>query len=322
MARYFPPDSDPSGSDLFTLLEKRRSIREFKDEDIPRSRIDTILAAGSHSPSGGNRHPWHFVVISDPEKKKIIRVNCEEADRKWHEEADEKLQKWLEAKHITTVKNFLTDAPYLIVVFGDERDPYWRESTWICIGYMMLAAVDQGLGTVIYTPENGTFLNEFLSIEKHFIPQVILPVGIPAVEPQKNPKRQTEKEHIYRQTRHRKNTVIEHPVQVIRKENTFNVLERNGERKCACGCGRQLIGLNPKRKYIHGHSKFGENGIFKVLKSPPKCKCGCGRETEWDWDRMTWKRYIDSHIGVRKSNSRPGKKPKKQFDLFEKNRES
>ncbi|MCP4727487.1 MAG: hypothetical protein GY863_20785 [bacterium] len=318
MARYFPSDSNPSGLDLFSLLKKRRSVREFKQESFPYSKIEAVIAAGQHSPSGGNRHPWHFVVVSDPEKKKIIRDRCEKADKSWHENADDRLRKWLKAKHITPVKNFLTDAPYLIVVFADKNDPYWKESTWISIGYMMLAVVDQGLGTVIYTPGDGSFLNEFLDVAEHYIPQVILPVGIPVIEPQANPKRQTEKEYLYRKNLKDNSKVSDTMSREDKTENSNNGMNKNGDRKCACGCGKPLIGLNQKRKYIHGHSKFGENGIFKILKSPPKCKCGCSKGTEWDWDRMTWKKYIDSHIGVRKNNSGQRNKLKKQFDLFEK----
>jgi hypothetical protein len=88
------------------------------------------------------------------------------------------------------------------------------------------------------------------------------------------------------------------------------------ERKCACGCGKRIVGLSNKRKYIHGHSKFGVNGLFKALKTPPKCKCGCGEITEWDWDRMSWKKYIDKHIGIKKPRKKSHAVSKRQIDIF------
>lgn len=202
MARYFPKDenSKSSGNDLFSLLTTRRSHREFLTDPVPYSKIEAIMAAGDHAPSGGNRHSWKYIVIDDLKQKEDIRKDCEIGDKKWHEAAEPKLQKWLEAKHIEPIKPYLTESPYLLVVFGDSRDPYWFESTWISIGYIMLAAVDQGLATVIYTPGDGNFLNEYLNVEEHFKPQVVLPIGIPRIPPQENPKKQTTLEHEYRES--------------------------------------------------------------------------------------------------------------------------
>ncbi len=315
MAKYFPSDAKSSGQDLFTLLKKRRSIREFLTDPVPREKIDAILAAGDHAPSGGNRHAWHNVVVSDPDQKKVIREKCEAGDAVWHKNADEKLQKWLNAKHIEPVKPFLIDAPYLIVVFGDTRDPYWLESTWISVGYMMLATIDQDLGTVIYTPGDQSFLNEFLKVEDHFSPQMILPIGVPRIEPQANPKRQTQLEHEYRESLKTQTKVAEPTCPVVNTNgNGRKGFSENS--KCSCGCGKNMVSLNPNRKYLHGHQKFGENGLHNVLRTPPHCKCGCGEPTDWDWERMTWKKYIDSHIGINKSKKKGKYKPRKQFDLF------
>jgi len=133
--------------------------------------------------------------VTDFSVKQRIRENCELADKEWHENAEKQLQVWLKVKHITTEKRFLTDAPALIAVFGDTRSPYWLESTWICIGYMMLAAVDQGLGSVTYTPGNKDFMNQILGVRDHYDAQAVLPVGYPLVEPQSSPKKQSEKEY-------------------------------------------------------------------------------------------------------------------------------
>lgn len=88
------------------------------------------------------------------------------------------------------------------------------------------------------------------------------------------------------------------------------------DRKCTCGCGKNVNSINSKRLYVHGHQKFGKNGIFESLKFPPKCKCGCDKEAEWDWESLKWKKYIDSHIGKRSNNGKTKTKLKKQIDLF------
>ncbi|MFC1513689.1 hypothetical protein ACFL5P_01645, partial [candidate division KSB1 bacterium] len=179
---------------------------------------------------------------------------------------------------------------------------------------MMLAAVDQGLGTVIYTPGDKDFLNNILKVPSNYDPQVILPVGYPLVEPQENSTKQTRLEFEAKRPE-----IIpdsnKHDGSKVQKSNIDRIEENNTENKCACGCGKIVVSLNTRRKFIQGHSKFGENGLHAVLRTPPKCKCGCSQDTEWNWDKMAWKKYIDRHIGIRKARERSSKKLN-QFELF------
>jgi iodotyrosine deiodinase len=333
MARHFPKSAQSSGMDLFSLLTKRRSIRAFKTDPVTPEKIEAILSAGQHSPSGAHRHPWLYKVVTDSDLKSRIREKSEIGDKKWHEEIDERVQKWLKTKHITTEKQFLTDAPVLIAVFSDSRTPYWFESVWISIGYMMLATVDQGLGTVIYTPGDEAFMNEILDVEKHYVPQVILPIGYPLIEPQSSPTKQTDLE--YKALNLEKivvsgngkdkgssesgaddvqNNSDNAPVENTLENNDEHTLENN---KCMCGCGKKMISLSAKRKFIQGHAQFGENGLHIILKSAPYCKCGCESSTEWDWERMTWKKYINAHIGIRNRSNQKQTQKAVQFDIFE-----
>ena len=306
----------------------------FKTDPVPSEKVDAILAAGQHAPSGAHRHPWLFKVITDRELKSKIREKSEIGDKKWHEEIDESVQKWLKVKHITTEKRFLTEAPVLIAVFGDSRMPYWLESVWISIGYMMLAAVDQGLGTVIYTPGDEAFMNEVLKVKKEYKPQVILPIGYPLVEPQSSPTKQTELEYdaqyldkkIVPGKKGEGNSFTSGEVEA--QNNSGNARQKgisgilkitdSDNDKCGCGCGKMVVSLNSRRKFIQGHAKFGLNGLYKILKSPPYCNCGCDLLTEWNWERMTWKKYIDTHIGLRNRRYRSQKRKTVQYDIFDK----
>jgi nitroreductase len=58
--------------DLFETIEKRRSIRKFKPDSMPPEDLKKILEAGRLAPSGGNRQPWRFIVVSDEQKKKQL----------------------------------------------------------------------------------------------------------------------------------------------------------------------------------------------------------------------------------------------------------
>jgi len=49
-----------------TIL-KRRSVRLYKEEQVPDFMIKRILEAGRFAPSAGNSQPWKFIVIRDPQ---------------------------------------------------------------------------------------------------------------------------------------------------------------------------------------------------------------------------------------------------------------
>lgn len=58
--------------DFFKVVLNRRSVRKFKDMDIPEEMINQILTAGIWAPSGMDNQPWRFAVIRDKELKSEI----------------------------------------------------------------------------------------------------------------------------------------------------------------------------------------------------------------------------------------------------------
>ena len=45
---------------------RRRTVREFSTESIPLDVVETAIAAAGAAPSGANRQPWTFVLVTDP----------------------------------------------------------------------------------------------------------------------------------------------------------------------------------------------------------------------------------------------------------------
>jgi len=107
---------------VLELASSRSSVRRFKRDPVPLSDIRYILDVARRAPSGANRQPWRFLVVRDDEIKQIIRRECEAVEREFHKRADPSLKKWLEARGITWEKPFLTEAPFLILVFGKAGD--------------------------------------------------------------------------------------------------------------------------------------------------------------------------------------------------------
>jgi nitroreductase len=47
------------------VILERRSVRKYKDKQVPENLVRRILEAGRFAPSAGNSQPWKFIVIRD-----------------------------------------------------------------------------------------------------------------------------------------------------------------------------------------------------------------------------------------------------------------
>ena len=57
---------------LMDVARSRMTNRAFAPWDIPREHFEMILEAARHAPSGANRQPWHYIVVTDPAVKQAI----------------------------------------------------------------------------------------------------------------------------------------------------------------------------------------------------------------------------------------------------------
>jgi coenzyme F420-0:L-glutamate ligase/coenzyme F420-1:gamma-L-glutamate ligase len=57
---------------LLAFLRSRRSVREFSAEPIERAVLDRLISAAVTAPSSSNRQPWHFTVVTSPERRRQI----------------------------------------------------------------------------------------------------------------------------------------------------------------------------------------------------------------------------------------------------------
>jgi iodotyrosine deiodinase len=174
-----------------THLSRRRSIRTFSAEPIPRDLIETALRVAGTAPNGANQQPWHFAVISNPDLKRQIREAAETEERAFYNERAP--QAWLEALAplgTDAEKPFLEIAPYLIVIFAQPHGTavdgtsfkhyYVQESVGIATGFLITALHHAGLATLTHTPNPMKFLNTLLHRPDTERPFLILVVGYPA----------------------------------------------------------------------------------------------------------------------------------------------
>jgi len=73
-----PPEQALARSRAFlATMRTRRTIRDFSDRPVPFELIRNAVATAATAPSGANLQPWRFVVVSDPERKRRLRVGAE-----------------------------------------------------------------------------------------------------------------------------------------------------------------------------------------------------------------------------------------------------
>jgi len=174
---------------LLELARRRKSIRRFKpNAKIPLTRVLEAIKVALEAPSGRNCQPWQFIIIDDKDTKHKIRTACEEAEKKFHKKIKGEFKKWLKERNITWRKPFLEEATYLIVVYTDKRCPYTVQSTWLAIGYLLLALEENGLASLTYTPSNPEKISYILNVPQQYKLEAIIPVGYPKGEKKKEPR--------------------------------------------------------------------------------------------------------------------------------------
>ena len=172
------------------LMKRRRTVREYRDRQVPADVIEACLATATTAPSGANLQPWHFVVITDADKKKRIRVAAEAEEQEfYHRRAP---REWLDAlaplgtdEH----KPFLEHAT-LIAIFAQRngrledgrtvKHYYVQESVGIATGFLIAALHTAGLATLTHTPSPMAFLREICGRPENEKPYILLVCGYPA----------------------------------------------------------------------------------------------------------------------------------------------
>ena len=80
---------------FYRLMSRRRTVRDFSDQNLPRVVLENALLAAGTAPSGANMQPWHFVVVLDKAVKKRIREAAEIEERELY--AHRASEEWIQA---------------------------------------------------------------------------------------------------------------------------------------------------------------------------------------------------------------------------------
>jgi iodotyrosine deiodinase len=176
---------------LYEEMSRRRSVRMFAPDPVPRELIELAVMTASTAPSGAHRQPWRFVVTGDPGVKRQIREAAEVEERANYE-GGRMPDHWREAVAplgTDSDKSYLETAPWLVVLFeerhgynpdGSIRHNYYvKESVGIAAGLFIAALHHMGLATLTHTPSPMAFLTRVLGRPHNERPFCLFPVGYP-----------------------------------------------------------------------------------------------------------------------------------------------
>ncbi len=200
------PSSEVMYEDLLTVLQKRRSIRRFKEDPVPEELVVKIIDAARWAPSGFNMQPWEFVVVTDRElRKKIVEIT----DSYWKQSKEMETARpawqgttWKLAGMTDTAFDY-THAPVYILLLGDPRTQaglpmgvqcdhhrrrlIYQSSLANAFLYMHLAATTLGLASQWYsavqTPYASCMIKPLLGIPEHMDLYDMMVLGYPAIGP-------------------------------------------------------------------------------------------------------------------------------------------
>jgi nitroreductase len=141
--------------EVFEAVQKRRSVRAYQPTPVPKEKLLRVLEAGRLAPSASNIQPWHFIVVTDAEKR-------------------EKLARARFAK-------FLREAPVVIVGCGEQKaSPKWfMVDVAIAMQNMVLTATSEGLGTCWVGSFDENQVCELLKIPENYRVVALLALGYP-----------------------------------------------------------------------------------------------------------------------------------------------
>ena len=189
--RISQDDMARASSNFLSLMRFRRSVRQFSDQDIPIEVMKNIVSAAAAAPSGANKEPWYFSIVSNPVVKHEIRIGAENEEKAFY--TQKAPASWLEDLNKFGTdwhKEFLEVAPYLIIVFkqiydlqnGEKYKNYYvNESVGIACGILLTAIHRAGLVALTHTPSPMGFLEKICNRPPNERAFLLIPVGYPAV---------------------------------------------------------------------------------------------------------------------------------------------
>lgn len=156
--------------DVMNAVLARRSIRRYQNRPIEESVLTKVLEAGRLAPSARNEQDWRFIVVTDANLRAKMVDAC-------------------------LGQSFIQDAPvHLVVCVNNARDmdcgqPARTVDCSIALSFMMLEAVECGLGTCWLGSFDNQAVKALLHIPGDYQVVAVTPLGYPGEEVNPRPRK-------------------------------------------------------------------------------------------------------------------------------------
>ena len=170
---------------FYDVINKRRTIRQFDQEEIPKEILERIINAGLKAPTGGGKKDVELVIITE---KDIILDLAKFINSSPYKIKEPKTlqQEMLKIAH-PLQKSMVEESTCVILVvyrqkheFSDTPNNFGLQeyaSAWTLIENILLAATYEGLGTGIHVPVQKEVqqIKEFMNIPyNYYFPAMIM----------------------------------------------------------------------------------------------------------------------------------------------------
>lgn len=195
--------------ELFEAMAKRRTVRDFENEDIPVEIIEKIINAGLQAPTNDHMRDWHYIVICDKNKaaelleiipKGISAEDMEQLLIDWNLSDSEQQSAYRNA--VPKQHRMLIDAAVIVIpLLKQKTDILHPEnishlngfaSIWCSIENIFLASTAEGYGCTMRVPlgNEGEHAREVLGFPGDYFMPCFIGIGRPkkdaAIIKQKN----------------------------------------------------------------------------------------------------------------------------------------
>jgi nitroreductase len=192
-------------------IGQRRSVRSFRSDPVSDEAILALLEAARLAPSGSNRQPWRFLVVTDKDEKARLRKIC--FDQAFIEQApvvfvccvdlnayaraarEKRSQEFIDFGVIETLSGYFAD-PAVRELFLNAPDNDLSvhfmtamANTYIAVEHMVLTATALGLGSCwVGAIGSAEEMNTIFHLPPNTLAVAVLPVGYPAKVPPPRPR--------------------------------------------------------------------------------------------------------------------------------------
>ncbi len=154
---------DEPEMEFYDVVKTRRSVRSYRHDIPDQGTVNRLLEVVRTAPSGSNRQPWKFVLVTEPALKERLVVACGN-------------------------QKFIGEAPIIVVACGYDikynRGGYMGDKAFlvdlsIAFTHLILAARAEGLGTCWIGNFENDEVKEILGIPDDWDVVAVTPLGYP-----------------------------------------------------------------------------------------------------------------------------------------------